>query len=83
MTAADPLALLFAEIRSCAYCAEHLPLGPNPVIRGSASARLLIVGQAPGTRVHASGLSFDDRSGDVLRGWLGIGRDEFYDESRP
>jgi len=73
---------LLAEIRVCTRCAAALPLGPRPVLRGRPSARLLIVSQAPGTRVHETGLSFNDRSGDRLRDWLGIGRDEFYDESR-
>ncbi len=73
---------LMAEVRGCALCAPHPPLGPRPVLRGLASARLLITSQAPGTKVHASGLSFDDRSGDRLRDWLGIDRDTFYDERR-
>lgn len=78
----EPLDRLFEEIRRCTVCAAHLPLGPRPVIRGSATARLLITSQAPGTRVHETGLSFNDRSGDVLRDWLGIDREVFYDESR-
>src|SRR5579884_1291236 len=73
---------LRAEIAACTVCAAHLPLGPRPVLCGLPSARLLIISQAPGTRVHASGLSFDDPSGDRLRGWLGIDRTAFYDESR-
>ena len=73
---------VIAEARACTLCAAHLPLGPRPVLRGRASARLLIVSQAPGTRVHETGLSFNDRSGDRLRQWLGIDRDTFYDESR-
>src|SRR5579863_4580297 len=73
---------LLAEIRACAVCAAHLPLGPRPVLRGRPSARLLVISQAPGTRVHETGLSFNDRSGDRLRDWLGLGRDRFYDESR-
>jgi uracil-DNA glycosylase len=73
---------LLAEIRACTVCAAHLPLGPRPVLRGLPSARLLVVSQAPGTRVHETGLSFNDRSGDRLRQWLGIDRDTFYDESR-
>jgi uracil-DNA glycosylase len=73
---------LFAEIRSCTVCAAHLPLGPRPVVRGSTTARLLIVSQAPGTKVHETGLSFNDRSGDRLRQWLAIDRDTFYDERR-
>jgi uracil-DNA glycosylase len=73
---------LISEIRACAVCAPHLPLGPRPVLRGRPSARLLIVSQAPGTRVHETGLSFNDRSGDRLRAWLGLDRDSFYDEAR-
>ncbi len=73
---------LMGEVRACKVCAAHLPLGPRPVLRGLPSARLLVVSQAPGTRVHETGLSFNDRSGDRLRHWLGIDRDTFYDESR-
>ena len=73
---------LLAEIRACRLCAEHLPLGPRPVVRGHATARILLASQAPGTKVHASGLSFDDASGDRLRDWLGVDRQTFYDESR-
>lgn len=76
------LARLLADIRACTHCAARLPLGPRPVVRGSKTARLLIISQAPGTRVHETGLSFNDRSGDRLRAWLGIDRDTFYDESR-
>lgn len=79
--AADLEALL-AQARACRLCEAHLPLGPRPVLRASTSARLLIVGQAPGTRVHATGLPFDDPSGDKLREWLDVDRDTFYDESR-
>ncbi len=70
------------EIRACTVCARELPLGPRPVVRGTVSSRLLITSQAPGTRVHETGLSFNDRSGDVLRSWLGIDRETFYDQSR-
>lgn len=73
---------LLAEIRACRACAGELPHAPRPVLRASRTARICLVGQAPGTRVHASGVPFDDPSGDRLRGWLGIGRDVFYDESR-
>src|SRR5438067_2678574 len=73
---------LLAEIRACRRCAAELPLGPRPVVRGRPEARLLIISQAPGTRVHETGLSFDDKSGDRLRQWLGLDRDIFYDESR-
>ena len=73
---------LLAEVRACRLCVAHLPLGPRPVLRARASARLLIVGQAPGTRVHETGIPFNDRSGDRLRQWLGFSREQFYDEDR-
>lgn len=75
------LTRLLAEARGCTLCAEHLPLGPRPVVRASVTARLLIVGQAPGTKVHASGIPWDDPSGDTLREWLALDRERFYDES--
>lgn len=75
---------LLAEIRACRICVEEprgrpLPHEPRPVVVGSPTARVLIAGQAPGTRVHASGLPFDDRSGDRLRDWLEVDRATFYD----
>ena len=73
---------LLAEIRSCRQCEAHLPLGPRPVLRAQASARLLVVGQAPGTRVHETGISWNDASGDRLRAWMGVDRATFYDDSR-
>jgi uracil-DNA glycosylase len=73
---------LAAEARACRICAAHLPLGPRPVLRPSRTARLLVVGQAPGRLVHETGLSWNDRSGDRLRGWMGIPRETFYDEKR-
>ncbi|MDP1708702.1 MAG: uracil-DNA glycosylase family protein [Gammaproteobacteria bacterium] len=79
---ARTLKKLLTEVRACRACELHLPLGPKPVIRASHTARLLIVGQAPGTRVHASGLSWNDPSGDRLRDWMAIDRDIFYDEAR-
>jgi uracil-DNA glycosylase len=81
-TESAEFAALLRAVRACTVCAAHLPLGPRPVVRGKATARLLIVSQAPGTRVHETGLSFDDRSGDRLRLWLGLSRDAFYDERR-
>jgi uracil-DNA glycosylase len=78
----DALAGLAAEIRACRVCAAHLPLGPRPVFRASATARLLIAGQAPGTKVHETGIPWNDPSGDRLRGWLRMDRETFYDESR-
>ena len=73
---------LLAEVRACRICEPELPLGPRPVVRGRASARLLIVGQAPGTKVHETGIPWNDPSGDRLRAWMGLDRDTFYDESR-
>jgi uracil-DNA glycosylase len=74
------LVRLVAEIRACRICADILE--PNPVVRVSATAALLIAGQAPGLRVHKSGLPFADASGDRLRGWLGIDSETFYDQTR-
>lgn len=73
---------LLREIRACQICAAHLPLGPRPVLQASATSRLLIVSQAPGRKVHASGIPFDDVSGQRLRDWLGIDKPTFYDASR-
>lgn len=73
---------LLARARACRFCEAHLPLGPRPVLRASATARLLIVGQAPGTRVHETGIPWNDPSGDRLRQWLALDRDTFYDDSR-
>lgn len=82
MTDRPALETLLAEIRACRACAAALPLGPRPVLRASPTARIAICSQAPGTRVHETGLPFNDRSGDRLRDWLGIDRATFYDESR-
>ena len=79
---ADPLAALIAEVRACRVCEAHLPLGPRPILSAEAGARLMIIGQAPGTRVHESGVPWDDASGDRLRDWLAIGRDVFYDAAQ-
>jgi uracil-DNA glycosylase len=76
------LQALLKDIRACRICEAHLPRGPRPVLHVSATARVCIVSQAPGIRVHETGLSFNDRSGDRLREWLGIDRATFYDESR-
>ena len=78
---ASPLETLLTEIRACRLCEAHLPLGPRPVLRASATASLLVVGQAPGTLVHGSGVPWDDASGVRLRGWLGIDKAAFYDEA--
>ena len=81
---AKPVAFarLLAEVRACSACKVHLPNPPRPVLRASPTARVLIVGQAPGRRVHESGIPWNDPSGDLLREWVGIGREDFYDERR-
>ena len=81
-SASGRLARLLADVRSCRMCEQHLPLGPRPVLRARESARLLIIGQAPGTKVHETGIPWNDPSGDRLRQWLDMDRESFYDESR-
>ena len=81
------LAVLASRIRACRLCIEAprkapLPHEPRPVLRVSASAKLLVASQAPGIRVHLSGLPFNDASGDRLRSWMGVTREVFYDEAR-
>lgn len=88
MTTPEPLEQVLAELRACRICRDTplypppLPHQPRPVIQAASSARLCIAGQAPGTRVHASGRPFTDPSGVRLRGWLGIDETVFYDDSR-
>lgn len=67
------------NLRSCTYCEPNLPLGANPIVQLSPAAKILIVGQAPGTKAHFSNLTFNDNSGDRLRSWLRVTRDQFYD----
>ena len=83
-TAVSPRALgvLSARVRACTLCAAHLPSGPRPILQVDARARILIAGQAPGRKVHASGIPFDDASGDRLRQWMGVDRDTFYDAAQ-
>jgi uracil-DNA glycosylase len=69
---------LLRDVRACNACAEHLPLGPRPVLQCHPAARVLLVGQAPGRKVHESGIPFDDASGKRLRQWLGITPEVFY-----
>jgi uracil-DNA glycosylase len=73
------LPLLLEEVRACTICAAHLPQGPRPVLQADPRARILIAGQAPGSKVHASGVPFDDASGERLRQWMGVSREQFYD----
>ncbi|MFQ5609688.1 MAG: uracil-DNA glycosylase family protein [Woeseiaceae bacterium] len=73
---------LASRVRDCSLCAEQLPLGPRPIIQVHADARILIAGQAPGARVHESGIPFDDPSGVRLREWMGVDEAMFYDASK-
>ncbi len=73
---------LLAAIRQCKTCEAHLPHGCRPVMAADSESRLVIIGQAPGRRVHESGIPWDDASGDNLRSWLGIGKAVFYDATK-
>jgi uracil-DNA glycosylase len=73
---------LLSDARQCRICEASLPLGPRPVLQCSESSLILIAGQAPGSKVHASGIPFDDASGNRLRDWLGVNRDTFYDATK-
>jgi uracil-DNA glycosylase len=70
------------DVRACRICEAQLPLGPRPVVQLASTARLLIVGQAPGSKVHRTGVPWDDASGDRLRDWLGLDRSTFYDDAK-
>ena len=80
MTAA--LKRTLAEIRRCSVCAAHLPQGPRPIVQAGAKARIVIIGQAPGSKVHESGVPWHDQSGDRLREWTGLDEKVFYDPAR-
>lgn len=75
-------ASLLTEVRGCTICAPHLPHGVRPVLQLHPQARVLIAGQAPGRKVHESGVPFDDASGERLREWMGVTREVFYDPKR-
>lgn len=79
---APGLRALLVAVRDCRACEAHLPFGPRPVLQAGTSARILVVGQAPGARVHASGIPWDDPSGERLREWTGLGNARFYDASQ-
>jgi uracil-DNA glycosylase len=70
---------LILEVRSCTICKDHLPLNPRPILQIATSAKILIAGQAPGKKVHLSGVPFDDQSGERLRNWLDLTKEQFYD----
>lgn len=72
------VAKLLTEVRSCVVCAESLPDGPNPVVQVGANAGIVIIGQAPGRRVHQTGIPWNDPSGDTLRNWLDLTPGQFY-----
>ena len=76
------LQALLEDVRACRVCEPHLPLGARPVLGANTASRVLIIGQAPGTRVHATGIPWNDPSGDRLREWLAVDRDTFYDPRR-
>ncbi len=73
---------LLEQIRTCRLCEAELPLGARPVLQAHRNARILVVGQAPGTKVHETGLPFNDPSGERLRDWLGVDRQTFYDAEK-
>ncbi|MFT4806047.1 MAG: uracil-DNA glycosylase [Psychroserpens sp.] len=73
---------LLHDIRQCKICEAHLPLGPRPIATGHPNSKIVIIGQAPGTKVHASGVPWDDASGRQLRKWLNVTDEVFYDETK-
>jgi uracil-DNA glycosylase len=73
---------LLHEIRQCTICSKHLPFGPRPVVSSHSDSKIVIIGQAPGTKVHNSGIPWDDASGKQLRKWLNVSDEEFYDETK-
>ena len=73
---------ILREVRACRICEAELPLGPRPVVQLGSTARLLIIGQAPGSKVHQSGIPWNDASGDRLRDWLKLDHSVFYDAAR-
>lgn len=73
---------LIKNIKACTICAEHLPLGPNPIMAADHSSKIIIIGQAPGTKVHETSIPWNDPSGNQLRKWMGITSEDFYDASK-
>lgn len=76
-----PMDKLLSEIRSCTFCQESLPYAPKPIIQVSKSSKIVVIGQAPGQKVQDSGIPWDDASGNNLREWLGVSKQEFYDDT--
>lgn len=81
-TPTGTLKQIIAQARACRVCEAHLPLGPRPMVFAGKKARLMIIGQAPGTKVHETGIPWNDPSGDRLREWLNLDREAFYDEGK-
>ncbi|MFY0712210.1 uracil-DNA glycosylase family protein [Seonamhaeicola sp. NFXS20] len=73
---------LLQNIKQCTICKEHLPLGPKPVVSAHPKSKIVIIGQAPGTKVHASGIPWNDASGKQLRTWLDVSNEDFYNETK-
>lgn len=73
---------ILTEIRNCEVCKAHLPLGPRPIVAAHPESKIVIIGQAPGTKVHETGIPWDDPSGRQLRKWLGVSDEVFYDETK-
>ena len=80
--APEKLDELLNRVRGCVECADYLPLGPRPIVQAGSGARIVIIGQAPGTKVHQTGVPWDDPSGDHLRQWMGVDKDVFYDREQ-
>ncbi len=78
----DNLEVLLRKVRACKHCEANLPQGVRPVLQLGEQAKVLIAGQAPGAKVHASGVPFDDASGERLRDWMGVDKTTFYDKSK-
>ncbi|WP_404405654.1 uracil-DNA glycosylase family protein [Pelagibacterium halotolerans] len=78
----DSLQALRDQVQGCDICAAELPLGPRPIVQVGSAAKILIIGQAPGRKVHESGVPWDDQSGQRLREWLGITPQDFYDSEK-
>lgn len=73
---------LLLEIKNCTICEKQLPLGPRPVVAAHSKSKIIVIGQAPGTKVHKTGIPWDDKSGENLRNWMGIGNEVFYDAQK-
>ncbi len=73
---------LLHDIKNCHLCANHLPLGPRPVVSLSSESKIIIIGQAPGLAVHNTGIAWNDKSGENLRTWMGISKADFYDSKK-